>query len=476
MNTERVQHVKPDKISDQSILLSEVRQKIYPRAVSGTFAYWRWAMVWLTQILFFGLPWLSSNGRQSVLFDLGERKFYLFELILYPQDFIYLTGILVISALSLFLFTTIAGRLWCGYSCPQTVYTEIFLWIERKVEGDRNKRIKLDNSALSGKKLRLKTIKHTLWLLFALWTGLTFVGYFTPIKTLVPQAFTFNISPWQTFWVLFYTFATYGNAGFLREQVCKYMCPYARFQGVMFDRDTLVITYDHNRGDPRGARSKKANPRELGLGDCVDCGLCVQVCPTGIDIRNGQQYECIGCAACIDACDQVMDKIGYPKKLIAYNTLNRIDNSSSSSSLFNSLFRARVLVYFAILFTAVALLLGSLSTRVNFKVDVMRDRGTLAREVENGLIENVFRVMIVNGEETIRSFKLSVDGLKGVYIDSADTIVVDAASHKLTAVRVRAQPDTGLSGSNKIQFIVETTDDANVKQVEKTIFYLPHIP
>jgi len=408
--------------------------------------------------------------------------------------------------MALFLFTTVAGRLWCGYTCPQTVYTEIFLWIERQVEGDRNNRIKLDKSPFSMRKLRLKSVKHAIWIFVALWTGFTFVGYFTPINQLFNQLITFTVSPWQAFWILFYGFATYGNAGFMREQVCKYMCPYARFQGVMFDRDTLVITYDQHRGDPRGSRSLKVDAQSTGLGDCVDCGLCVQVCPTGIDIRDGQQYECIGCAACIDACDKVMDKVGYPKKLIRYDTLNRVDsqaalnsnavisaemNSADTSSVDRvsadmgstakisqgtKLLRPRVIVYSIILLTATALLLGSLGTRINLKVDVMRDRGALSREVQNGLIENVFRLLIINSEESPRTFNLSVEGLDNLFIDSQSTVSVDSASHKLVVARVRVDPEAGHSGSNEITFIVQATDDASVKREEKAVFYLPHQP
>ena len=288
--------------------LYEVRRKIYPRAVHGWFAGWRWALVFATQIFFYGAPWLEWSGRQAVLFDLQARKFYVFGLVLWPQDFIYLAVLLVISAFALFLFTAIAGRLWCGFACPQTVYTEIFLWVERLIEGDRAARMKLDRGS-GARKLALKSAKHAVWIAIALWTGFTFVGYFTPIRTLAHSAAALSFGPWETFWVFFYAFATYGNAGWMREQVCKYMCPYARFQSAMFDRDTLVITYDAARGEPRGGRSRSAEPKALGLGDCVDCGICVQVCPTGIDIREGLQYECIGCAACIDACDQVMARM-----------------------------------------------------------------------------------------------------------------------------------------------------------------------
>lgn len=457
-------------------LLLEVRRKIYPRAVSGVFARWRWALVWFTQILFYGLPWLNWNDRQAVLFDLQARKFHIFGLILHPQDFIYLTALLVLAAMSLFLFTAVAGRLWCGYACPQTVYTEIFMWIERKVEGDRGKRMALDKQPWSARKFRIKATKQALWIALAFWTGLTFVGYFTPIRELVGLVASVSLGPWQTFWILFYGFATYGNAGFLREQVCKYMCPYARFQGVMVDRDTLVITYDDYRGDPRGARSRKADPKALGLGDCIDCGLCVQVCPTGIDIRDGQQYECIGCAACIDACDKVMEKVGYPKGLVRYDTLNGVERRLDRSTLLKRVLRPRVVVYSTILLIVLGITLSSLATRIPLKVDIIRDRGALSREVKNGLIENVYRLMVINGAETPSDYVISVQGIEGIFIDSDTRVSVGGADKQLVPVRVRADPDYGESGSNRIAFTVESVQNPEHRRVEETTFFIPHVP
>ena len=237
----------------------------------------------------------------------------------------------------------------CIRDSPQTVYTEIFLWIERKVEGDRMARMKLDRGTTDARKLRLKATKHALWIALSLWTGFTFVGYFTPIRALFGDIVALSVGPWEAFWMLFYGFATYGNAGWMREQVCKYMCPYARFQGVMFDPDTLVITYDRDRGEPRGGRSKSVDPKAAGLGDCVDCGICVQVCPTGIDIRNGLQYECIGCAACIDGCNRVMDKVGYPRGLIRYSTENAVKRHADKAEILRRAFRPRVLVYLSLI-------------------------------------------------------------------------------------------------------------------------------
>ena len=322
--------------------LYEVRKKIHPRSVHGWFAGWRVFFIIATQLAFYGTAWLEWGGRQALLFDLGARKFYMFGLVFWPQDFIYLTALLVISALSLFLFTAVAGRLWCGYACPQTVYTEMFIWIERKIEGDRGARIRLDSEPFDARKLGLKALKHGAWIALALWTGITFVGYFTPIRELLGEVGNLSLGPWETFWVLFYAFATYGNAGWMREQVCKYMCPYARFQSAMFDPDTMIITYDKSRGDPRGSRSRGADHRALSLGDCVDCGLCVQVCPTGIDIRDGLQYECIGCAACIDGCNQVMNKMGYAKGLIRYSTENALKNGWNFRQIVAHAFRPRV--------------------------------------------------------------------------------------------------------------------------------------
>ncbi len=473
MSTEPAANKKLAEIPVTEIPLYEIRKKIYPRSVSGWFAGWRWVLVWFTQILFYGLPWLTINGRQSVLFDLEARRFYIFNLVLTPQDFIFLTGLLVISALSLFLFTTVAGRLWCGYACPQTVYTEIFLWLERLVAGDRGKRMRLDKSPMSARKFRLKFTKHALWIALALWTGFTLVGYFTPITGLAHEVVTMTLGPWETFWILFYGFATYGNAGMMREQVCKYMCPYARFQGVMFDRDTMVITYDTKRGDPRGSRGRKADKTALNLGDCIDCGLCVDVCPTGIDIRDGQQYECIGCAACVDACNQVMDKMHYPKGLIRYDTLNGIESGLSRMQLVRRMLRPRVLLYSLALFLISATFIGTLALRTPLKVDVMRDRATLARELVDGQVENVFRLLIQNSIEKPREFVVSVSGLNGIRLDSESQVSVEAAGNRLLVARVRVDGAAVPAGSHDIVFTIKATDDQSVSIDEGARFFMP---
>ncbi|WP_404818579.1 cytochrome c oxidase accessory protein CcoG [Rhodoferax ferrireducens] len=462
----------PESADDGMLSLYASHQTIYPRSVSGLFSNWRWGMVWLTQIIFYGLPWLEWGQRQAVLFDLASRRFYIFGLVLYPQDFIYLTGILVISALSLFLFTAVAGRLWCGYACPQTVYTEIFLWIEKKVEGDRSARLRRDAQPWSLDRVMRKSTKHFLWLAVAFWTGFTFVGYFTPIKQHGVDLLQMSMGSWEVFWTFFYGFATYGNAGFMREQVCKHMCPYARFQSAMFDKDTLIVTYDTERGEPRGARSRKADPAQLNLGACVDCSLCVQVCPTGIDIRKGLQYECIGCGACADVCDEVMDKMGYARGLVKYTTEHAMQEHWTQSQTLRHVLRPRILVYTAILATIVIAMVTSLALRKPFRVDVIRDRGVMARVVEAGKIENVYRLQVMNATETDQRFKVTVSGLPGLEVTSDNELTVPAAQARWLVVRTQLPPEVAPPGSHPIKFEIESID-MHVHDAEKSVFLVP---
>ncbi len=469
-----IQPVPPAPADGDEVGLYEIRRKIYPRAVTGWFRNWRVAMIVATQLVFYGLPWLSWNDRQAVLFDLAARKFYILGIVFWPQDVIYLTVLLILSALSLFLFTAVAGRLWCGYACPQTVYTEIFLWIERKIEGDAVARKRLDAEPASLRKFVTKAVKHTAWITLALWTGYTFVGYFTPIRDLGIRAITWNLGGWETFWVFFYGFATYGNAGWMREQVCKYMCPYARFQSVMFDKDTLIIAYDAKRGEPRGSRSKKADPKAMGLGDCVDCNICVQVCPTGIDIRQGLQYECIGCAACIDGCDQVMDKMKYPRGLIRYASSNAMAQGLPTEAMWRRVFRPRTLVYTAVL-VAIALAAGvSLALRNPLKVDLARDRGALAREARPGIVENVYRVQIMNTAEVPRTFRITAEGLPGIAVAGvAQPLRVEAAAASLVPLRLEVPADAAAPGTHKVELTIEDVQDPGVARRESTTFILP---
>ncbi len=468
-----------DEASAVIVSLYQKHRKLYPRAVTGWFARWRWILVWATQLLYYGLPWLEWNARQAVLLDLASRRFYIFGLVLYPQDFIYLTALLIISAYALFLFTTVAGRLWCGYACPQTVYTEFFMWVERRIEGDRAARMRLDAADWTLDKLRRKVAKHTVWLGIGLWTGFTLVGYFTPIKTLWAEAVTLSFGPWEWFWVLFYGLATYGNAGWLREQVCKYMCPYARFQSAMFDKDTLIITYDAGRGEPRGARSRRADPRALRLGDCIDCGLCVQVCPTGIDIRKGLQYECIGCAACVDVCNGVMDKMGYPKGLVRYATHNSMALGWSAPRMWARIFRPRVMAYGAILLLICAGLAVSLALRSPFKVDVVRDRGALARLVEGGRIENGYQLQLMNATEQAQHYRVSVSGLPEARVVGHANLELGPAQARWLALTVQIPPETAARsgpGVHPLVFQVDRLpgpDVAAAQLTEPSTFVIP---
>lgn len=459
------------------LTLYEKQEKIYPRAVTGRFARWRWAMVWLTQLVFYGMPWLSWNGRQALLFDLESRHFYVFGLVLQPQDFIYLAALLVLSALALFFFTALAGRLWCGYTCPQTVYTEIFLWVERRLEGDRSARIRLDAQPWGLNKFARKGGKQIAWLFIGLFTGFTFVGYFIPIQSLATQMLALNVDPWATFWIAFYGFATYGNAGYLREQVCKYMCPYARFQSALIDMDSLVIAYDTGRGEARGARSRKADPKALDLGDCIDCTLCVQVCPTGIDIRDGLQNECIACAACIDVCDDVMGKMGYAPGLIRYSSGNAMENGWSAAQMLRRAVRPRVLIYGALLLVLGSSFLWSLGHRSDFRVDLSRDRGSLARMTGPGNIENTYTLHITNSDEKPHRYTISIAGPDGIRLDTAHELAVAATSDGKIAVRLllpAAQALTAAGQTLPVSIVVRPMEDsqAEIKTLKST-FLVP---
>jgi polyferredoxin len=509
----------PDDSAGGSFYVSE--RKIFPREVSGRLTRLRTAAVFWLLGMFYLFPWLRWGGHQAVLFDLPARKFYVFGLIFWPQDFLFLALLLIIAALSLFFFTALAGRLWCGYACPQTVWTEVFLWMERWAEGDRNKRMKLDAAPWNREKLLRKGAKHLLWLVFALWTGFTFVGFFTPITDLAARSPLFNGGSyewggWETFWVLFYALATWGNAGFLREQVCKYMCPYARFQSAMFDRNTLLIAYDPMRGEPRGARKRIASvlQRERGLidldtandyvlrayynpsaaderlqaqgtitfagagaafaplpkfapeqlGDCVDCTICVQVCPTGIDIRNGLQYECIACGACIDACDGVMQKLGYPDGLIRYSTQNAIDGKHSR------ILRPRVLVYGALLMT---LLIGwgwGVTHRSTLIVDALRDRNALYSENADGTVENSYTLKLVNKNETARHFRVRVEANHAGITLQGGQAQIEAGSEEVVALPVIVVAPAGVHGRHAIRFVIEQVDGDTHKTVDSSFF------
>ena len=443
-------------------------QKIYPRKVTGMFATLRTLGVLVLLGLYYIVPWLRWDGHQAVLFDLPARKFYIFNLTFWPQDFFYLAALLIIAALALFFFTALAGRLWCGYACPQTVWTEVFLRMERLIEGDRNKQMKLAKEPWTTRKIMIKSSKQFLWITFSAWTGFTFVGYFTPILDLGQSLLALSLGPWETFWIIFYSFATYGNAGFLREQVCIYMCPYARFQSAMFDKDTLIISYDENRGEPRGSRKRSTDPKSLGLGDCIDCTLCVQVCPTGIDIRNGLQYQCIGCAACVDVCDQVMDKMGYPKGLVRYTTQNAIDGKQTH------IVRPRMLVYGLLIAAITVALFYSMFTRMPLELNIIRDRNALYRETSEGLVENVYTLKIINMDAQTHTYRLSISGLEGLtLLNRKGEFSVNSGEVIELPVQVQIDPVKLERAGNDIQFHLEAIDKPELSVTETGRFIGP---
>ena len=455
----------PEGAARESLYLAH--EKVYPREIDGRFARLRTLAVWVLLGIYYLLPWLQWGERQAVLFDLPARKFFILGLVFWPQDFIFLTWLLIIAALALFFFTAVGGRLWCGYACPQTVWTETFLWMERFAEGDRAARLKLDRGPWTAQKLARKSFKQFLWVTFALWTGFTFVGFFTPIRTLGASVLSFGLGPWELFWVLFYGFATYGNAGYLREQVCKYMCPYARFQSAMFDRDTLIITYDEERGEPRGARKRGSDPRSQGKGDCIDCTWCVQVCPTGIDIRKGLQIECIACAACIDACDSVMDKVGSPRGLIRYTTEHALKHEKTRFA------RPRTLIYGGLLAALTIGFMTAIALRSPVSLDVIRDRNALYRLTGDGHVDNVYTVRILNKSEREQRFTLEARGASALALlpHVAEYRVASGAVHSVP-VRVRRAAYDPL-GAETITFTLRSLDDPDVSTETEARFLGP---
>ena len=444
------------------------RKKIYPREVHGLFAALRTMGVTVLLGLYYITPWLQWDERQAVLFDLPERKFYILNMVFWPQDFFYLALLLIVAALALFFVTALAGRVWCGYACPQTVWTEAFLWIERKVEGSRPQQMKLDKQPNSFRKIRIKTTKHFIWLAFSIFTGLTFVGYFSPLRELAVNFVTFDTGPWETFWIYFYAFATYGNAGWLREQVCLYMCPYARFLSAMFDHDTMIISFDESRGLPKGPRKKTIDKAEAGLGDCIDCTICVQVCPTGIDIRDGLQYQCIGCAACIDACDDVMDKMGYDKGLIRYTTENTLQGEHTH------IMRPRMVVYALILIGITIGAFYSILSRSPIGMDVIRDRNSLYRETNEGLIENVYIIKLLNMDSQDHSYTLTAEGIPELVLKKDVTeIVVESGDVVELPVRVQVDAYNLKKRSNEITFTLKAIGFDELSVVEEARFLGP---
>lgn len=458
-----VEDAAPAEVSE--IDLYEKREKIYTRRIEGFFQRIRLLTGWPLLLGYFLLPWFSWGERQAVLFDLPARQFHVLGITFWPQDLSLLAWVLIISAFLLFAVTNLAGRVWCGYSCPQTVWTSIFMWAEQFAEGSRNQRIKLDAAPWSTQKLFKKLLKHGMWLGFAFLTGFTFVGYFTPIRELALAFLQLSVHPMALFWTAFFTLATYGNAGWLREQVCLYMCPYARFQSAMFDSDTLVISYDQQRGEPRGSRKRKAPAGQHQLGDCVDCKLCVQVCPTGIDIRDGLQYQCIGCALCIDACDSVMDKMQYPRGLIRYTTENALAGKGSR------ILRPRLVGYVVAIGIMTTALLFSIATRDSIEVSVLRDRQALFYFNDAGQVENLYTIKVANKSQQQGEYQISVESALPLVLHNASSVTVASGELIEFSARVSLSRQDGFASANDISFVVTSVDDPQkVVRVESRFF------
>ncbi|MBY8954923.1 cytochrome c oxidase accessory protein CcoG [Pseudomonas carnis] len=439
---------------------------IHTRSFTGLFRTLRVGGAGLLFLAFFGTVWLNWAGRQAVLWDLAESKFHIFGATFWPQDFILLSALLIICAFGLFAITVFAGRVWCGYTCPQSSFTWLFMWCEKVTEGERNQRIKLQAAPWSLNKLARRSAKHTLWLGISVLTGLTFVGYFTPIRPLAAELLTWQIGGVSLFWVLFFTGATYINAGWLREAVCMHMCPYARFQSVMFDKDTLTISYDTARGEHRGPRKRDVQPAEVGLGDCIDCQLCVQVCPTGIDIRDGLQMECIGCAACIDACDSIMDKMGYARGLVSYTSEHQLQGGKTH------LLRPRLICYSVVLLVMIAALVVALIERPMVSLDVTKDRG-MFRENSQGLIENIYSLKVINKTQQRQDYRLELVDADGFQLQGKTQVSLAAGEIVDIPVSVALLADTPASSSQTLRFKVTDVDEPWIYTAADSRFVAP---
>ncbi len=462
-----LKEVAPAEVGE--VDLYQRREKIYTRKIEGFFQKIRLYTGWPLLVMYFGLPWLIWDSRQSVLFDLPARKFHIFGLTFWPQDFFLLALVLIVAAYGLFMVTAIVGRVWCGYTCPQTVWTAIYMYLEQLFEGSRNQRIKRDKAPWSIEKFYRKILKHGSWLFVGFLTAFTFIGYFYPIRELSVDLCYIRVSAWPASWILFFTLATYINAGWMREQVCQYMCPYARFQSVMFDHHTLIVSYDSLRGETRGARKRTSRRIDSSLGDCIDCQLCVQVCPTGIDIRDGLQYQCIGCALCIDACDSVMDKMGYPPNLISYTS------ESTLAGGVTHWFRPRIVGYLSVFILMVTLFAYTLVNRTPLEMTVTRDRGELFVKNTNGYIENIYTLHIINMTNATYRYNLSVENLANAQLIGNREPEVRAGEDLHFSIRLKVPPDTAVPLNQVIYFNLEAQTNMELKTKVESRFIRPEL-
>jgi cytochrome c oxidase accessory protein FixG len=460
----------PNERGEVEILLYEKWQKIYPLWVKGPFQTGRRFVLAVLLGVFYLGPWITWDGRPAILFDLAERKFHIFSATFWPQEFVLVSWLLMIGAFSLFAFTVMAGRVWCGWACPQTIWTLCYQWIEKLVEGDRNQRLRLDRGPWNARRVGKKSLKYVLWCLLALSIGITFVGFFEPIRELLPKVAAFDLHGWEAFWVFFPAVGSLLLSGILREQVCFHMCPYARFQSVMFDKDTLIIAYDEERGEPRGSRKRSTDPAAAGLGSCIDCKLCVAACPTGIDIRDGLQYQCIGCAQCVDACDGVMDQMGYPKGLVRYSSQHRDHHET------RRILRPRLVGYAVMLVALVSSFGWALSHRVPLGLDIIRDRNRLYREYWDGSIENVYTLKLMNREERPRRYRIDASGELPLELKTpSGSPVVEVGAGELLSLPVQlvAREFAGVGENSAVAFRVEAIGDRVYTIVEESRFVRP---
>lgn len=459
-----------DKSADNTIRyvnLYEAEEKIYTRHITGFYQRLRRYTGLPLIIGFLLMPWLVIDGRPAMLFDLDDRKFHILWMTFWPQDAMYLAWLLVISAFLLFTVTVLVGRVWCGFTCPQTVWTQMFIWAEHVCEGDRNKRMKLDAQSWGFEKISRKSAKQFLWICISLVTALTFVGYFMPVRELVVGFFTFNLDFMPLVWTGIFTGMTYMNAGFMREQFCKYICPYARFQAVMYDKDTLSVAYNPVRGEKRGPRKLNEDYKAKGLGDCTDCSWCVQVCPVNIDIRDGLQAECIDCGLCVDACNQVMDKMGYEKGLISFTTEDAIYNGKTK------IFRPRLIGYGLMLSIMVGLFVYSIANRVPVMVEAQRDRGVrMFREVDTQ-IQNVYIIKISNMDRKAHIYDLFVEGDGDYSVQGYKPYEVPEGEILTMPVRVNIQRSALTEQKNTIRFVAKARDNATITSSHETTFIGP---
>ncbi len=458
----------PDPAKPITVSLYERWKKIHPLWVSGGFQTQRRIVLVILVFVYYAGPWISWNGQPGMFFDLEHRRFTVLWSTFVPEEFVLLAWMLLIAALVLFTVTVAAGRVFCGWACPQTVWSLVYFTIERYVEGDRNARLRLERGARNKNWLLKKAVKYTLWVLVAMSISITFVGYFQPIRELLPRIVRFDLSQWEQVFLFLPAAGSFFFSGVLREQVCFHMCPYARFQSVMFDRDSLIISYDVERGEPRGSRKRNADPGALELGSCIDCRKCVNVCPTGIDIRDGLQYQCIGCAACVDACTDVMETMGYGESLVRYSSENR-DQQKASHVL-----RPRLIGYSSLVAVLVVAFSYTIAHRIPLDLDILRDRNRLYRQTWDGSVENVYTLRVSNRDSAPREYEIMVESAVPLSYKGDRIIHLAGGEMKPIPVSLVLSPDVEATEKPpSVRFLVRSVDDESVVVSEESLFHRP---